>query len=450
MDPSQIELALERIRTALEAGDVRSAIDTLSDLHPVDRADAFSDLDDADQAVLLPGFDLETAADLLEDLQDEQAATVAEKLPTEQLADVLDEMEPDEAADILGDLAPDRAAEALAEMESAEGVLPLLPFADETAGGRMTTSYLALNRDNTAAQAIEILRTADPDSDTPYYLYVVDRKGHLAGVVGLRDLVIADPSSRVESFMDPEVNFARTDDDQEDVARMMARYELPTLPVVDQQGVLRGVITHDDLLDVIESEATEDIYRLANLPGPELSIDSPIRVSVRRRIPWLYLNALTALFASWVISNFETVIAQVALLAVFQSVVAGMGGNTATQSLAMIVRAIALGEISPSEAPRTVLKEAVTGLVQGVLVGLVVGAGVWLWKGNLVLGMVLSLALIGNMLVAGLAGAAVPITLRALRLDPALAASVVVTTFTDSVGFALFLGLASLFLPQLQ
>ncbi len=450
MDPSQIELALERIRAALEAGDVRSAIDTLGDLHPVDRADAFSDLDNADQAALLPSLDLQTAADLLEDLEDEEAVSAAERLPTGQLADVLDEMEPDEAADILGDLTPERAAEALAEMESAEGVIPLLPFGDETAGGRMTTSFVAVRRDTTAAEAIDTLRNSDPDSDTPYYLYVEDRSGRLVGVVGLRDLVIARPDARVETFMDPEVTFARTDDDQEKVARLMSRYELPTLPVIDQLGVLRGVITHDDLLDVIESEATEDIYRLANLPGQDLSINSPIRISVQRRLPWLYLNALTALFASWVISNFETVIAQVALLAVFQSVVAGMGGNTATQSLAMIVRAIALGELGPSQAARTVLKEAVTGLLQGVLVGVVVGAGVWLWKGDLVLGAVLGAAIVGNMLVAGLAGAAVPITLRALRLDPALAASVVVTAFTDSIGFALFLGLAALFLPQLQ
>lgn len=450
MDPSQIELALERIRAALEAGDLRSALHTLGELHPVDRADAFSDLDNADQATLLPGLDLETTADLLEELADSQAATVAEILPTAQLADVLDEMAPDEAADILGDLTPERAALALAEMETAEGVLPLLPFEDETAGGRMTTSYIALRRDTSAAEAIETLREAEPGSDTPYYLYVVDGHGRLSGIVGLRDLVVAPPQARVESFMDPEVSFARTDDDQEDVARMMARYDLAALPVIDHHGILRGVITHDDVLDVIESEATEDIYRLANLPGTDLSVDTPLRTSVRRRLPWLYLSALTALFASWVISNFEGLIAQVALLAVFQSVVAGLGGNTATQSLAMIVRAIALDEISPRETTRTVLKEGLTGLLQGVLVGAVVGLGVWLWKGNLALGAILGVALIGNMLVAGLVGAAVPITLRALRLDPAVASSVLVTTFTDSIGFALFLGLAALLLPYLQ
>lgn len=449
MDPFQIELSLERIRAALEAGDLRSALQTLDDLHPVDRAEAFSDLNDADQATLLPGLDLQTTADLLEDLDDSQAASVAEILPTDQLADVLDEMAPDEAADILGDLTPERAAQALAEMESAAGVLPLLSFADETAGGRMTTSFIALRRDTTAAEAIEMLRNVAPGSEAPYYLYVVDRDGHLVGIVGLRDLVIASPDASVESFMDPEVAFARTKEDQENVARTMARYDLPALPVIDRRGVLRGVITHDDVLDVIESEATEDIYRLANLPGPDLSVDSSVRESVRRRLPWLYLNALTALFAAWVISNFEAVIAQVALLAVFQSLVAAMGGNAGNQTLALIVRAIALGEVGSRSALRLVIKEGLTGMSQGILVGLVVGTGVWLWKGNLVLGVILGAALIGNMLVAGLVGAAVPIALRALRLDPAVGSSVLVTAFTDSIGFALFLGLAALVLPRL-
>lgn len=450
MDPSQIELALERIRNALEAGEIQTAINTLVNLHPVDRAEAFSDLTDDDQAALLPGLDLEATADLLEELEDEQAATVAENLDPELLADVLDEMEPDEAADVLGDLSPDKAAEALAEMEAAEGVIPLLPHGDETAGGRMTTSFIALRPEITASEAIEILRRVELGSDTPYYLYVEDRAGRLIGIVGLRDLVVASPEAQVESFMDREVVFARTDEDQENVARTMARYDLAAIPVIDYQDVIQGVITHDDVLDVIEQEATEDIYRLANVPDPFLSIDTPVAVSVRRRLPWLYLSALTALFASWVISNFETLIAQVALLAVFQSVVAGLGGNTATQSLAMIVRAIALGEIEPRRAWRTVAKEGLTGFLQGALVGTVVGLGVWVWKGNFALGAILGLALIGNMLVAGIVGALVPISLRALKLDPALASSVLVTTVTDSVGFALFLGLSALFLPQLM
>ena len=450
MDPSQIEFALARIRTALEAGEVQAAIDTLTELHPVDRADAFSDLDDKDQAALLPRLDLEATADLLEELEDEQAAAVAETFGTEQLADVLDEMEPDDAADVLGDLPADRAEEALAEMEEARNVIPLLPFDDETAGGRMTTSFIALPLGTSAMDAIQTLRQVEPSSETPYYLYIDDDAGRLVGIVGLRDLVIAAPESKLETIMDRDVIFVHTHEDQEEVALRMARYDLAAVPVVDDQGTVVGIITHDDVMDVLEQEATEDIYRLANVPDHDLSIHSPIRLAIRKRIPWLYLSAATALFAAWVVSRFESLIAEVAILAVFLSVVAGLGGNTATQSLAIIVRAIALGEIDLRQAWRTVVKEGLTGLIAGILVGSAVGLAVWLWQGNLVLGAVLGIALIGNMFIAGFVGAMVPISLKALKLDPALASSVLVTTVTDSVGFALFLGLSALALSNLQ
>ena len=449
MDPSQIEFALARIRTALEAGEVQAAIDTLTELHPVDRADAFSDLDGKDQAALLPRLDLEATADLLEELEDEQAAAVAETFGTEQLADVLDEMEPDEAADVLGDLPADRAEEALAEMEEARNVIPLLPFDDETAGGRMTTSFIALPLGTSAMDAIQTLRQVEPSSETPYYLYIDDDAGRLVGIVGLRDLVIAAPESKLESIMDRDVIFVHTHEDQEEVALRMARYDLAAVPVVDDQGTVVGIITHDDVMDVLEQEATEDIYRLANVPDHDLSIHSPIKLAIRKRIPWLYLSAITALFAAWVVSRFESLIAEVAILAVFLSVVAGLGGNTATQSLAIIVRALALGEIDLRQAWRTVVKEGLTGLIAGILVGSAVGLAVWLWQGNPVLGAVLGIALVGNMLIAGFVGALVPISLKALKLDPALASSVLVTTVTDSVGFALFLGLSALALSNL-
>jgi len=352
-------------------------------------------------------------------------------------------MEPDEAADVLGDLSPEMAARAIAEMEGAEVVIPLLSYPDETAGGLMTTAVLSLSPHKTALEAIEILRTEIPGSDIPYYLYVVDEDKKLMGVVGLRDLIVAQPEMVVQDFMDPDVHYATTEMDQEDVAHMMVRYDLAALPVVSDDGVLWGVITHDDSMEVLEEEATEDIYRLANVSDADLSIDSSIGLSVKRRLPWLFLSALTALFASWVITRFESVIAQVALLAAFLSVVAGLGGNTATQSLAIIVRAIALGEIEFRYAWKTILKESAIGLIDGIAVGLVVGVGVYLWTDNYIIGIVLCLALIVNMFVAAIVGTIVPLFLKAIGQDPALASSVVVTAITDSVGFAVFLGMAA-------
>lgn len=450
MEPTQIDTTLEEIRKALESDRFDDAIEMLVKLHPVDRADAFSDLDDQDQAVLLPQFDIADTADLLEELDDNEAADVAENLPTQFLADILDAMEPDEAADVLGDLPPERAAEALAEMSDPADVIPLLGYPDETAGGLMTTPAITLTPELTAAMAIDTLRNATPGSDTPYYLYVTDHERKLVGILGLRDLVVAKPDQLVGMIMNPEVLHATVDMDQEDVARLMVRYDLAAIPVVDERNVLWGVITYDDLVDVLEDEATEDIYRLSNVPDADLSFDSPVGTSIRRRIPWLYLSGLTALFASWVISRFESIIAQVALLAAFQSVVAGLGGNTAQQTLAIIVRAIALGEIELRDVWRTLLNEAAVGLLQGLFVGTAAGIGVYLWTDNLYLGLVLGLALVGNMLIATIMGTLIPLVLKALRLDPALASSVLVTTVTDSVGFALFLGLATIFISHLR
>lgn len=450
MEPSQIDLTIEIIRNALEHGRVEQAIKALTRLRPADLAEAFSDLDDKDQAALLHQLDIPSTADLLEELEDEQALDVANTLPTELLADVLDEMAPDEAADILGDLPPQRAAEALAEMEQADEVIPLLGHPDETAGGLMTTSYVAIRPRTTAKQAIDFLRKIEPDEEVPYYLYVVDMQKRLVGIVGMRELITADPETCIKDIMDPDVIYASTKEDQEQVARLMSRYDLSVLPVVDESGILQGVITHDDLVEILEDEATEDIYRLANVADADLTIDSPVGLSVRKRLPWLYLNTLTALFAAWVISRFEEIYTQVAVLALFQSVVAGMGGNAATQSLAMMVRAIALGAITAREAYKPLIKQIIIGLITGIAVGSAAGFGVFLWKGSPFLGLILGLALIGNMIVAVIVGTMVPIILKALHFDPALASSIFVTAATDSAGFALFLGLATIFLPYLR
>jgi magnesium transporter len=452
MESVMIETALEQVRAALEDGRVDQAIAALKTLHPAVRADALADLPVADQAEVLDELSPPEAADILEDLEDAEAAELARRLPAETLADLLDEMEPDEAADVLGDLSPELRSSALAQMtaEQAEDVIPLLAHPDDTAGGRMTTEFQALRRQMTAQQAIEFLRTHQPDEESNYYLYVVDREQRLIGILGLRELVVADPVATIDSIMSQDVISVPATLDQEEAARVIQRYELPALPVVDAAGRLIGVISHDDLVDVIEEEATEDIYRLANVgAGGDLQVWSPLRQAVGRRLPWLYLNLLTAFLAAWVISRFEGTIARLAVLAVFQSVVAGMGGNAATQTLAIIVRGIALGEIEFRHAWRALVREAAIGLLHGVAVGVAVAIGAWLWRGIPALGLVIGLAMTGNLVAAGMAGTLVPLALKALKLDPALASAVLVTTVTDCVGFGLFLGLATLFLEYL-
>lgn len=438
------DLTIELIRAALVTQRIENAVSILLALHPVDRAEVFDLLDETEKEMLLDRLDIPTTADLLEELEDEVVLEAIESLSPERLADVLDEMEPDEAADLLGDLPPDQASEALAQMEDADEVIPLLGYPDETAGGLMTTSYIALRRHTTAEQAIRFLRQVSPETEIPYYLYVIDKTNRLIGVAGLRELVVAEPTTTMESIMDHEIIFVSVGIDQEEVARIMTRYDLAAVPVVDEFQRLMGVITHDDILEVLEDEATEDVYRLANVADTDLDPQSAIKEQLKGRLPWIYLNTTTALFASWVISNFEWLIAQVAILAAFQSVVAGLGGNTASQNVAMIVRSLALGKITSKLIWRIMARQIIVGILQGIAVGLVIGVAVTIWRGDPYLGTILGLAMVGNMIVAGIIGTAVPLGLNALGQDPALASSVFVTAATDSCGFFIFLSLAAI------
>lgn len=440
-----IDFATDLIRRALEGQPDEETLAGLADLHPADLAEVFEQLDENEQDQLIQLLDVPTTADLLEELDDDETLEAIEDLTPGRLADLLDEMEPDEAADILGDLPPAQAAVVLGQMEDADEVRPLLGYPDETAGGLMTTSFVALRRQTTAEQAIQFIREVSPTSDIPYYLYVVDRWQKLNGVIGFRELVIARPETTMQEIMDPDVITVAVGVDQEEVARLMSRYSLAAIPVVDANERLVGVITHDDILEVIEEEATEDIYRLANVSDTELEPDSPLGEQVRGRLPWLFLNMLTALFASWVVSNFESLIGEIAILAAFQSVVAGLGGNSGSQNIVMVVRALALGRMDSKKIWEVLGRQVLVGLIQGLMVGSVVAAVITLLRGDYHLGLILLLAMTANMVVAAVVGTLVPLFLAKIGKDPAVASTILLTAATDSFGFFIFLTLASIF-----
>ncbi len=457
MAPVEFTNILEDVRIALEQDDVDRAKLLLDHLTPARAettlAEAIGDLDLAEQAELLPQLEWAEAADVLEYLDEDEAAEIARQLPVETLSEVLNEMEPDEAADILLDLDAAQAEAVLDTMVEAKAdlVRPLLKHDDDTAGGRMTTKMPILRRWMSVNQAIAYLRHRSIDDDDHYYLYVVDRDQKLIGIVGLRELIISPSTVTIGTIMDRDVIQVSVDTDQRECAQLISRYELFSLPVVDASGRLVGVITHDDLVEVIEDEATEDLYGLANVStDSDLDVFSPTSVMIRKRLPWLFLNLCTAFFASFVISRFEATIAEVAVLAVFQSIVAGLGGNSGTQTLAIIIRGIALGQLELRQSRNTVLREIGLAIVHGICIGLCVGLIAWLWKGIPMLGVVISLAVIGNFIIAAAAGTLVPLTLRKLGMDPALASSIFLTATTDSLGFAFFLGLATYFLPYLK
>jgi magnesium transporter len=448
MNAVDIDALLLQLREALAEEDWERAVGLVQALRPPDQADLFGELPPAEQDQLLPRLDVEASADILEELEDKEAAELAGRLDAGELARILDQMEPDEAADLLGDIQPEQAAQALAVMQEPEEVRPLLVYPDDSAGGLMTSAEVVLRQDMTAEEAISYLRAIAPSTESVYYLFVVDPRSRLAGVVSLRQLVVAPPLTRVEEIMDLDVLRVQAESDQEEAARLMSHYDLLALPVVDEGNHLLGLITHDDLVAVLEEEATEDIYRLGGVPE-EHPVDAPPFTAVRTRLPWLVLNLGTAMASAAVLSLFESTIAQVAVLAAFFPIVAGVSGSAATQTLTVTVRGLALGELVPRDVIWALLRELLIGLVNGLVVGGLVALIALVWKGTPTLGIVVGLATFLNMGCAAIAGVLVPLGMQVVKVDPALASPILVTTTTDTVGYLIYLGLATMVLVRL-
>jgi len=442
MKVETLDHVLVRLRAALEHDDLVAAAAVIESLQPADQADLVEELSGVDQVALISKLDPADSADVLEEMEDQEAAALAELLPPADLADILDEMEMDEAADVLGDLPAALVAETLREMEEAEEVIPLLQYPDDTAGGLMTPAVVTLRREWFAQQALEVLRRAEPDADSAYYLYVTGEGGRLQGVVGLRDLVVALPEMVVEALMDPAVISVPVTADQEVCARTLSRYGYVALPVVDEDDRLVGVITADDLIEVVENEATEDMYRMVGITGAE-TVFGPVRASVLKRLPWLAVNMVTLFVAITVVDAFERVIAGMVALATFLPLVSGQGGNAGSQTTTVIVRGLALGEVTSRNGLRALSRELAAAAINGAIVGIGTGLAIYLWKGEPVIAVAAAVAMVLNFLVAALAGVLVPLGLMAVKVDPALASAAFVTGVTDTLGFLFFLGIAS-------
>lgn len=295
----------------------------------------------------------------------------------------------------------------------------------------------------TAQQAIEALRQMQPGDDSVYYLFVTDTDDRLVGVVSLRQLVTAAPSARLFEIMHQQVITLPDTATLEEQAHVLGESGMLALPVVDADGRLVGAMDTSDLIAAIEAEATEDMYRLAGVNKDE-ELERPLQRAALDRGFWLTINVITAFLVAWVVSNFENVIAQAAILAAFMPIVASQGGNAGTQTLTFIVRSLALGEVSFRNAWRTLRRELLIGISNGLSIGLLVGLAGWLWQGSVALGLIVGVAMLGNLLIAALAGVLVPLALKALRIDPALASSIFVTTVTDVCGFVFFLSLGAM------
>lgn len=444
----RIDVVLDSVRRLLRIGATANLLNLLQKQHPADLGQIFGELHDNERSAafsVLVERQPKLAMESISELGPERGAGLLAGRSAEEIAKLVQEIPSDDAAALVDYLPDDLSNEVLELMRRRESgqVESLLDYAEQTAGRIMNPNVFALSEDLTVGEAVSALQNAI-NVEMVFYLYVVDARRHLVGVTSLRRLLLVGPETPLKRIMTPDVFSVRVDTDQEEAARLVASYNLLAIPVVDEENKLAGVITVDDVIDVLKDEATEDLYRLAGVSGDE-RIETPAWEALKKRLPWLGVNLGTAFLAASVVAAFENTISQVTALAIFMPIVAGMGGNAGTQTLTVVVRGLALGELSYANARKALFKEAAIGLGNGVALGLVAALVAWGTRGNPMLGLLLGMAMICNMLVASTAGTLVPLGLKAAKVDPALASSVFITTFTDVVGFASFLGLATIF-----
>jgi magnesium transporter len=421
---------------------------TLENLHPADAADHLEQLPVEERVEVLKGYSIDEAAETISEMERYDRVELMTHLPPEASADILEVMSPDDAADILIELSDDVRTNILRyiEAEDAETIADLLKFDPETAGGVMNTEILVLDQSLTADQAISLIRSEVEHSEIPYYAYVVDERRHLMGVISLREIILSRPGRVLKDFLkDQNLIYVTYEVDKEVVARLISRYNLLALPVVDHEQRILGVVTVDDVIDIIHDEASADMQSMVGA-GSDETVDSPWTYSFRKRIPWLTMNLLNSAIAAWVVHLFEGTISEMAILAALMPIVANQAGNTGHQALAVMIRQLALERFDRRKVFMAVVREVKIGIATGTIIALVTFAAVmWLTR-NLGLAAVMSAALCADMILGAVSGASIPLILRSLGRDPAQASSIFLTTLTDSAGFFFFLGLAGLFL----
>lgn len=448
----QAQIPVAVVRKLLHRGARTNLARVFSKAYPVEVARLLSVLGGAERSqafsILLDECEISHAAATLSEMAAEESVSLLENLDPKRIARLLGEMAADDATYLTSRLPSELASQALASMEAepAADVRELLEHDEKTAGRMMTREFFALEEDVTIAEAIAALQRRSEELEMVFYLFVVDKRDHLVGVISLRKLLTTPPSYQLKKIMVPSVISAKTTDSQEEVARLVSEYNLLAIPVVDEGDRLVGIVTVDDVLDVVQEEVAEDLLALSGVAAEE-HVNTTAGRSLRLRAPWLLINLATASLAALVIAEFETPIKKEPVLAALMPIVAGLGGNAATQALTVIIRGIALGEIN--SVSRIAIKSVLVGAGNGVITGLVGAGFVSILLGNIWFGVILAAAMIINMIIGGLAATLVPLTLRKMHVDPALSSSIFVTACTDVFGFLSFLGLATLLINWL-
>ncbi len=446
-------LIINSSRKFINIGARQKLWNLLKNFHAPDIATLINHFTEREKIILLTTLhenNNEKAAEVLSEIVPEDAAKLIQQIPVETAAKIFNDLPSDDIASILELVPEDLKNNLLTSLEKkpTEEVKELLEHEEETAGRIMSPNFYALNENTNVSDAVTAMQL-EGDVESAFYLYVVDDDFHLKGVVSLRQVLFSNPNTPLKNIMTTNVINVQTETDQEEAARIVADYNLVAVPVTDANGKLVGVITVDDIIDVIDQEATEDIYKMVSLDTTDRIQDSPFS-SIKKRLPFLLLSLLTASVAPFVVNYFKGTIQQFVTLAVFMPLVAALGGIAGNQTVAIIVREIAVGQTEWISARKALFKEIIVGIINGIVIGSLLGLISYTLIGNPYLGFVLGLAIILNLFIAALVGTLIPLFLRLVKLDPALGSVNLLTMFTDSLGFLIFLGLATLFLKYLS
>ncbi|GAB3059794.1 magnesium transporter [Virgibacillus ainsalahensis] len=437
----------KKLNTALNEENMEDFRKEFLDLHPYDQSTYFTEQIQDDRLKIYHYLSPEEIAEIMESIELEDIKIYFTEMDPRFASMVLSEMAADNAVDILNELEKDQVASFLTIMdhEAANEIKQLLHYEEKTAGSIMTTEFVAVLKTQTVQEAMQHLKKEAPEAETIYYIYVLDEDKHLVGVLSLRDLIIADENVRIEDIMSEKIVTVSVARDQEDVAQMFRDYDFLAVPVVDFQHHLLGIITVDDILDVMEEEASEDYSLLAGVSDTDMKYDNAF-ISAKKRLPWLIILLFLGLFTASLIGRFEATLEQVAVLAIFIPLIAGMAGNSGTQALAVAVRGLASGEYGKQGKAKLIAREAATGLITGAVCGIVITIVVYIWQGNVYLGLLVGISILAALIVATLAGSLIPMLMDRLNIDPAVASGPFITTINDIISILIYFGMATAFM----
>ncbi len=442
------KILLESIKRLLRRDATSHLLKIIKKTHAADLALVFGSLSIQNQRKLFDLIDdIDLKGEIFSNLDVDTFLNLVEQMDLDDIVDILDLMPKDDAADLLGRLPVEKSDAILEKMkrEGSEEVEGLLHYEDDTAGGIMVPEFIALRESTTAEDAIHSLQKEHLDVEMPFYLYVVDENGKLIGVSSLRQLVVVPPDTPLKDFMITDVFAVKTDMDQEEVARIVARYDILAVPVVDETNKLVGIVTVDDVIDIIREEATEDILKMVGA-GEEFVETKSIFKNIKMRMPWLFASCIGGIIASFIIGYFQSSLSKLAYLAAFIPVIMGMGGNIGVQSATITVRGLATGRLSIHDIWSVVSKQLMVGLMLGLFYGFVVGTVAQLQYARALFALSVALGVFSSMTMAALAGSLVPMTLAKINVDPAIASGPFVTTAIDIISVTFYFIIATTFL----